>query len=87
MNYVKAMVGRGINLNSLSNYELELLELAMKQEKNQRETERERECEQHMRLIAEYTDKLNEFIAELNNNGLVLEYDEYIGKFFIVEGG
>ena len=68
MNFVKMMADHGISLEGLSDYELALLLRAIPQEKERRARVKREQ------LIAEYTDKINNFISEISENGLMIYY-------------
>jgi len=68
MNFVKMMASHGIDLESLSDYELALLLNAIPQE-----TERRARATREL-LIAEYTDKINDLISEISERGLTIYY-------------
>lgn len=68
MNFVKMMENRGINLENLSDYEFEVLLHAIPQEQERRaRVKRER-------LIAEYTNKIDQLIEEISEEGLAVYY-------------
>jgi hypothetical protein len=68
MNFVKMMEAPGINLENLSDYEFAVLLHAIPQEQERRaRVKRER-------LIAEYTDKIDQLIKEISEEGLVVYY-------------
>lgn len=69
MNFVKMMKEHGINLENLNDYEFALLLHAIPQEKERRaQIKREQ-------LIEEYSNKFNDLINELKENGLSLTYE------------
>jgi hypothetical protein len=68
MNFVKMMVDHGISLESLNDYEFALLLHAIPQEKERRARVKREQ------LIAEYTDKINDLIKEISDEGLVVYY-------------
>lgn len=82
MNFVKMMETRGINLENLSDYEFAILLHAVPQEKERRaRIKREK-------LIAEYTDKFNELLGGLEEEGLAFDFNGYtidIDEFTIKE--
>lgn len=84
MNFVKMMEDRGINLEILSDYEFSILLHAIPQEEERRARARiKRE-----QLIAEYTDKFNDLLRELEEEGLAFDFNGYtidIDKFTIKE--
>lgn len=69
MNFVKMMEARGINLENLSDYEFAVLLHAIPQEKERRARIKREQ------LITEYTDKINNLINELQEQGLTLSYN------------
>lgn len=69
MNFVKMMEARGINLENLSDYEFAILLHAIPQEKERRARVKREQ------LIAEYTNKINNLINELQEQGLTLSYN------------
>jgi biotin-(acetyl-CoA carboxylase) ligase len=76
MNFVKMMEARGINLENLSDYEFSVLLHAIPQEQERRSRVKREQ------LIAEYTDKINNLINELQEQGLTLSYNgESFGKY------
>lgn len=68
MNFVKMMEARGINLENLSDYEFAVLLHAIPQEKERRARVKREQ------LIAEYTDKIDQLIKEISEEGLVVYY-------------
>ena len=68
MDFVKMMETHGINLENLNDYEFAVLLHAIPQEKERRaRVKRER-------LIAEYTDKIDQLIKEISEEGLIVYY-------------
>ena len=68
MNFVKMMEARGINLENLSDYEFSVLLHAISQEQERRASVKRKQ------LIAEYTDKIDQLIKEISEEGLVVYY-------------
>lgn len=68
MNFVKMIVDHGINLENLSDYEFALLLHAIPQEKERRARVKREQ------LIAEYTDKINDLINGISEDGLTVYY-------------
>lgn len=77
---IKMVLDMNIHLGKMTDAQLSALIRAATQEVNFRERSR---LEQ---LAEEYTDKLNDFISEVNEKGLILDYDEYEDSFKIVVG-
>ena len=77
---VRTVLDMDIHLGKMTDAQLSALIRAATQEVNFRERSR---LEQ---LAEEYTDKLNDFISEINEKGLVLRYDEYADAFIVVAG-
>jgi hypothetical protein len=77
---VRTVLDMDIHLGKMTDAQLSALIRAATQEVNFRERSR---LEQ---LAEEYTDKLNDFISEINEKGLILRYDEYRDAFMVVAG-
>ena len=68
MNFVKMMEAHGINLEKFSDYEFAVLLNAIHQE-----TERRSRVKREQ-LITEYTNKIDQLIKEISEEGLVVCY-------------
>ena len=62
------MEARGINLENLSDYEFSVLLHAISQEQERRASVKREQ------LIAEYTDKIDQLIKEISEEGLTVYY-------------
>lgn len=77
-NDIKTVLDMDIHLGVMTDAQLAALIRAATQEVNFRERSRLEA------LAEEYTDKLNDFISEINEKGLILDYDEHGDTFRIV---
>ena len=77
---IRTVLDMDIHLGKMTDLQLSALIRAATHEVNFRERSR---LEQ---LAEEYTDKLNDFIGEINEKGLILDYDEYEDAFRVVVG-